>query len=541
MDIDEWLKQACIKTMILHMVGEGMGPFKQGPLWGNRVWPDSWKYLLTPGTIKQPLWGAAGGFKGFWGVAGEQQERYPVMQYLFGGTKRTLLDNAMHLTFMVMSIAVQFLPRMPMWCIWTIVATSTWCMVFDFHLWLQRVGYTYMYFLVAASFYSDQGALAGMQLVMLFQRLGCGVGKLGPWFCYVIGLYMQTHPTCKDSENYRSLIHRGPDDFGPSKFIKRLGYFAECWETFWPGMVMLTFSPILCRIGLAGLVAMHTFIIIAPAMIDVVMWNIAFIIGDLWLFGFASCGFSWKSLGEMHPFLAFLLIADLTCTTLLMQYPKTCSRYFRHAHYTGNWPQMNFMLKKTAAEKIHSKIKTHGNKAWNAISQPGVENEYKMYKGLAYSWLMNLDAKIFPKLHDMALTYNDEVIENYYILGGHHIMEYLGGAGCNGQQGPRMARFIAKECELEPADLMVIWIWPFPVFKAWLDVDNCNAEWEIQDSTQIEPIAGGEVSMLDLIACDALPADAEKLLPILAPKNQKIVEKVDKSPVESTYSRIMGF
>merc|ERR1719191_562712 len=205
----------------------------------------------------------------------------------------------------------------------------------------------------------------------------------------------------------------------------------------------------------------------------------------------------------MHPVLGALLVADLICTTVLMQYPKTCSRYFRHAHYTGNWPQMTYMLKKTAAEKIHSKIITHGNKAWNAISQPGVESDYKMYKGLCYSWLMNLDAKIFPKLHDMALQYNEEQIENYYILGGHHILEYLGGAGCDGQQGPRMARFIAKECDLEPADLMVIWIWPFPVFKAWLDVDNCNAEWEIQDSTQVDPIAKGSVNMRDLQACDA--------------------------------------
>jgi len=526
MSLDEWMKQACIKTVILHMVGEGMGFFKQGPLWGNRVWPDSWKYLLTVGTIKQTVWGASGGFEGFWGPAGEQEGRYPMMQWIFGGTKRTVLDCTVHFLFIALSLTAQFLPRVPMWWIWAITATCTHCMIWDFHLWLQRVGYTYMYFLIAACFPTNQGALAGMQLVMLFQRLGCGIGKLGPWFCYVIGLFVQTHPTCKDSENYRSLIHNGPDDFGPSKFVKRLGYFSELWETFWPATVMLTFCPLVCRIGLAGLVAMHTFIIIAPAMIDVVMWNVAFIVGDLWLFGYASCGFSYTSLSEMHPLLACLLLADLTCTTLLMQYPKTCSRYFRHAHYTGNWPQMSYLIRKTAAVKLDSKIKTFGNKAWDVISQPGIENEYKMYKGLAYSWLMNLDAKIFPKLFDMALGYNDEVIENYYILGGHHILEYVCGAGCDGQQGPRMARFLAKECDFQPGDLMVIWIWPFPVFKAWSDPLNCKAEWEIQDSTQEAPIARGEVPMHRLQACDALPTDAEKLLPCL-PKRAHSSENSD--------------
>ncbi|CAK0835922.1 unnamed protein product [Prorocentrum cordatum] len=491
MSLDEWAQQAFVKSVILHAVGEGMGFFKQGPLWGNRAWPDTWKYQITPGTLKQPL--------------------FPKVF----GHKRTYFDVAVHGSFFVMSIAAQLLPRVPTWWIWVFNAQCTWCMVSDFHLWLQRVGYTYMYLTLAAGFPANQGRLAGMQLVWLFQRLGCGVGKLGPWFCYVIGIFMQSHPTCKDSENYRSLIHRGPDDFGPSTFCKKLGYFAELWETFWPMTVLLTFSPLICRIGVAGLVAMHTFIIIAPAFIDVVMWNVAFIIGDVYLFVWASCGFDWTGLLSMHPMLVLFLVADLFATTVLMQYPKACSRYFRHAHYTGNWPQMSFLIKKSVVDKVDSKVKTFGNKAWN-IASDGFAGEYKTYKGLAYSWLMNLDAKIFPALVQRACAMAGETPDSYYIQGGHHFMEYLQGAGCDGQQGPRFAKMLCKECGLEPGDLLVVWIWAFPVFQAWLDPENCKAEWEIHDSTQGTsfdmPIAKGAVSMHCLMACDSLPTAGAKLL-----------------------------
>lgn len=482
----DWVKQAVIKSIILHHVGEGLGYFKQGPLWGHRWWPDAWKYQLTPGTMKQGMF----------------------------GDRRNYLDVAVHAVFFFFSIVSMWLPRMPLWWLLVIIATSVYCCVADFHMWLQRVAYTYSYFFVAACFPYDQGGLAGMQLVMLFQRLGCGIGKLGPWFCYVIGIFMQSHPTCRDSENYRSLIHEGPNSFGPSKFIKRLGYFAECWETFWPLVVFFTFCPVIPLIGAAGLLAMHTFIIIAPAFIDVVMWNVAFMIGDAYLFVYACRGFDWQGFWNMHPLLAGLLLTDFVCTTVMMQYPKVCSRYFRHAHYTGNWPQCVFLVKKEAAEKMWTSLKVYGNSAWDVYEEKhGLRGEYQMYKNMAYAWLMNLDAKMLPSL--MLKAIGEDNLQDYYFTQMWHFGECFGGAGCDGQQGPKFAKALHRACHLQPKDLMVVYIWAFPVFQAWYDPDNTKAEWEIHDATEVLPIETGAVNMRALQSCDSLPSAGLKLVKLI--------------------------
>mmetsp|Transcript_4078 Transcript_4078/g.5965 ORF Transcript_4078/g.5965 Transcript_4078/m.5965 type:complete len:169 (-) Transcript_4078:93-599(-) len=160
-------------------------------------------------------------------------------------------------------------------------------------------------------------------------------------------------------------------------------------------------------------------------------------------------------------------------------------------------------------------VKTYGNLAWNKASN-GMEGEYGSYKGLAYSWLMNMDAKMFPALVEKAVTFGGkDAPEDYYFLGGHHFMEYYQGAGCDGQQGRKFARMLARECDFQEKDLMVVYIWAFPVFQAWFDAANTEAEWEIHDSTKPMPVATGSAKMSQLAACDNLPSAGEKLVSIL--------------------------
>lgn len=351
MDDDEWAWQAYIKTVLFHQVCEATGFAKQGALWGGRDWPDAWKYGLSLGTIKQPmaefttlvprLFGRTtpNVWKYEYARDGGLWERMLAKIGVYQDT-RGYLDVARFGLFIALSIIGCLLPRLPSWLLPTVVALTALQMVGDFHMWLQCVGYTYMHLLLPCCFARDGGGLAGTQLILLFQRVGCGVAKAGAWWPFVFGRYSQSHPWVRESDNYRKLVNAGADDFSPSNFVKFHAKIAAAFEILAPVLCLCTFSPTLVYFAVASMHAMHTFIIFGPAFIDVVAWNFVFLMGDMYLFVYPSAhkpipGFDWQGFRKAPAALLAFLFLDLCAVTIANQFPDSHSRYFRHAHYAG--------------------------------------------------------------------------------------------------------------------------------------------------------------------------------------------------------------
>jgi len=493
MDDYHYYLQCYIKSMIWHHIAEGSGWAKQGKLWGGRDWPDTWKYALTPGTMKQPLF------------------------YIFG-CKRNIVDCAVWALFFINGLVAMFTITLPVEMLYVIVFCNVYFVLCDFHQWMQCVGYTWGYLLIAAAFPEGHGQLAGMQIVMIIQRIGCGMGKKGPWFTNVLGQFAQNNPLWRHSEWYPAIMHKGPDDFAPSPFITVISYCAAVYETFVPCLMFFTPWPVAVYAGVIGLVCMHTYIIMAPCFIDVVGWNIGFIISDVYLFVIARCGFDYAGLWNMFltwdGYLLFgLLAVDMFTATIMNLFPMYLNRYFRHAHFAGNWVQAWFMVKKSAEDKLLSDTKWYGNVAW-AYAKDGIAGEYATYKGMAYSWMCNLNAKVIPVLIRTSVSMAGGAPEDYYFVPGHPFMEFFGGAGCDGQQGgPFITSTLAKCCNLESGDVRCIQVFPFPSPHFPGTGFGREVPWHIVDAKD-GIVLEGKVTMDELFNVSNLPTASEKLAPL---------------------------
>lgn len=537
MDGDEWAWQAYIKTIMFHQVCEVTGFSKQGALWGGREWPDAWKFALTPGTMKQPMTEFATLIPRLFGSKdapdvwkydstrhGGWLERAMGTLGVFSDT-RGFLDVLRFATFIILSLGGCLMPRLPGWLVPSIVALTAMQMVGDFHMWLQCVGYSYMYLLFPCCFSRDAGGLAGTQMIILLQRIGCGVAKSGAWWPFVFGRYSQSHPWVRESENYRSLVNAGADDFSPSDFVKANAKVAAAFEILAPVLCFCTFSPTLVYASLACMHAMHVFIIFGPAFIDVVAWNYVFITSDMYLFAYPSAhkplpGFDWVGLSKAPLLLLAFLFLDLLAVTIANQFPESHSRYFRHAHYAGNWPKTAVMLKKSAEPKLLKNLVLYGNLPWGRQKQAhgSLDAEYSSYITMAYDWLFQLNSKIAPAATKFALDLSGEPAEKYFFVGPHNFMEGLSGAGCDGQQAARFCRSLARKCDLEPYDLVTTDITPFALFSSFyvpglneFPEDKTVAKWMIHDSVLGE-LASGSLTMKDCHNIADIPSSGFRFL-----------------------------
>lgn len=533
MDNDEWAWQAYIKTVLFHQVCEATGYAKQGALWGGRDWPDAWKFGLSYGTLKQPMAEFTTLVQRLCGRKNvpnvwkyEYQRDGGLWERVLGKLgvyqdTRGFLDVTRFGLFIVLSVAGCLAPRIPGWLLPCVVALTAMQMVSDFHMWLQCVGYTYMHLLLPCCFKRDAGGLAGTQLILLFQRIGCGVAKAGAWWPFVFGRYAQSHPWVRDSDNYRSLVNAGADNFAPSQFVKTNAKFAAAFEIIGP-LLCLSNTPILVYASVSAMHAMHTFIIFGPAFIDVVAWNFVFLMGDMYLFVYPSVhkprpGFDWAGFRKTPLSLLAFLFLDLCAITIANQFPDTHSRYFRHAHYAGNWPKTVIMLKRSAETKLTSNLVLFGNLPWGQQSG-SLTAEYGSYLTMAYDWLFQLNSKVAPAVTKFALDLSAAKPEDYFFVGPHYFMEGLSGAGCDGQQAARFCRALARKCNLKPYDLITCDLTPFPIISSFYipelndhPGDKTVSKWMIHDSVKGE-LASGTVTMNDCLDIADIPSSGFRLL-----------------------------
>jgi hypothetical protein len=358
--------------------------------------PD-FKMKYTPGSIKEPL--------------------FPSIL----GSRRTYIDMLVHAMFDASRIWMIVSPSPTELCGWLYVATVVLVYVLDFG---EYVGMYGMYhgpwsvFMLAWCM-GEPGAVSIMQCMLILLYIGCGFGKMGPWFANVFAQEW-TLPPWAAKIKLKGLLYTNefPKSNTVSMFGVTLAYLAASAEWTAPLLLLLPASvfggsPDLCSwpvaIGLFVLIAMHFYINLHIPVFDVWLLNFvpAFIVYHVFYQspslsepGFDFTGF----LSLSFPFQAFCFLMVAYCVYGQLNPGKmTYMHCFRF--WAGNWPQGVVLISESGLKKIEEGLPTN----W-AVSKPGelletVQGEMGHFCLLGAFQTAQLPHRVMPMLIHKAMSW----------------------------------------------------------------------------------------------------------------------------------------
>eukprot|EP00929_Paragymnodinium_shiwhaense_P048785 TRINITY_DN24625_c0_g1_i1.p1 TRINITY_DN24625_c0_g1~~TRINITY_DN24625_c0_g1_i1.p1 ORF type:complete len:426 (-),score=2.94 TRINITY_DN24625_c0_g1_i1:162-1439(-) len=324
---------------------------RNGPMLDGRFtpWPYGMftiaRYRLTRGTLK-------------------------VARFSCFGKVRTTLDVLFYVILLgALTVAIA-LPTFLQEGLRVAVLCSAWSFVSDHQQFFASQSTTYFYVLLAGCFPTEQGGLACTQLHVMLVWIGSGLGKIGPWFLFVNGPFLSSSVWLRGRSWLPRLLYRGESDFRPTFLISLVGHLAPHFEWIAPLMLLCVGSPLTVRVGIVVLVAMHVYILLAPAARDIYNWNGWFIVAAIYLFGGgASFGFDFESMANAPLPLAILFGIETLAVVVGVFRPDLVSYQTGHRNWAGNWSQAVILLKKNAAAKLTDSLTTYGRPAWNAVPE----------------------------------------------------------------------------------------------------------------------------------------------------------------------------
>mmetsp|Transcript_24298 Transcript_24298/g.61592 ORF Transcript_24298/g.61592 Transcript_24298/m.61592 type:complete len:568 (-) Transcript_24298:553-2256(-) len=488
----EYGLQTFLKCTVWHHLLEALGFSRQGPLYGNFDGPTNFRYRLTPGTIKESL--------------------LPGL-----GNRRTYADVAVHTVFFVACTAVMLLPKVPIALIRTIFACDAVLVLTDFQQWMASVGHTYMHMLFPACFPISQGSLAGMQVIMVIQWISSGVGKVGPWFSNVNGPFMIQSPWVRGSRWFNRLLFKGEENLAPTCGAACFAHLAAFVEWFCPMLLCASCLgggasvDLAISFGLLGLLAMHVYIVAAPAPFDVFQWNTYFAITCVYLFWYASWGLDCAGLRAMHPLLFAYLCVETAVVVAGHFLPDRISFYVTHRYWAGNWAQAFFLIRKGAEHKFTAgTLPGFGSPAWDPMPAKLKANmnqmsaAYGAAKGLAYLWLATYNMKIFPAVVKRALCGASE--DDYHLVGGMSFANMFQGQTTDMMRALNLTASLGALLDLDEGDCRCIFIQSFPLFSS-------KSSWKVVDA-RAGVVAKGQFTTKEVDSVMSLPSACERLASI---------------------------
>lgn len=202
-----------------------------------------------------------------------------------------------------------------------------------------------------------------LQFALILLYIGCGIGKMGPWFAAVFNQEW-TLPPWACALDLRPYLYGKdfPRDNTPSTVGVSLAYIAACSEWIAPIMLMLPASVVGTDYSVYGgvfiIVAMHFYINLHIPAFDVWMLNFtpAYLV---YMTFFVSTGQLSKEVGFDYAGFAALHPAFQAFCALFMLYVcvgQVCPESITYMHcyrfWAGNWPQSYVLVSKTAKEKL---------------------------------------------------------------------------------------------------------------------------------------------------------------------------------------------
>jgi len=335
------------------------------------------------------------------------------------GSRRTYIDMLVHGLFDVSRIWMIVSPSPTGWCGWLYFAAVVLVYVLDYG---EYVGMYGMYhgpwsvFMLAWCI-GEPGAFSIMQWLLILLYVGCGFGKMGPWFA---GVFAQewTLPPWASKINLTGLFYTRefPKSNAVSMFAVALAYLAASAEWIAPLLLLLPSSviggsPDSCScpvaIGLVIIITMHFYINLHVPVFDVWLLNFvpAFIAYHVFYQspslsepGFDFAGF----LSLSFPFQAFCVFMVAYCAYGQFNPGKmTYMNCFRF--WAGNWPQGVVLISESGLKKIAEGLPTN----W-AVSKPGelaesVQGEMAHFNYLGAFQTAQLPHRVMPMLIHKAM------------------------------------------------------------------------------------------------------------------------------------------
>eukprot|EP01062_Namystynia_karyoxenos_P073805 TRINITY_DN70636_c0_g1_i1.p1 TRINITY_DN70636_c0_g1~~TRINITY_DN70636_c0_g1_i1.p1 ORF type:complete len:622 (+),score=184.83 TRINITY_DN70636_c0_g1_i1:62-1867(+) len=338
--------------------------------------------------------------------------------------------------------------------------------------------------------------LTGCKLVQAAIWFYAGVSKVGPWFPYVV-MAMISNSSAVRAKWLRRRTVRSLEkaDLRPSPAVLLLAHFGTFTEMVFPIVLLLTPGPILSAAGvtfpvsfghvaLLHCVVFHLFIISHIPMGAPLEWNVACVISAVLLFGLNG-GVSTADLLALPPHLAIL--AALLCVVPLYGnlFPKGISFLIGMRYYAGNWPNTEWIWKKSAEHKWQRLLQ---GRAVCKMMHDQVGTFFKSDVVMAAEWrqyafrAMNLHGHLLPGFLRRVLRggdmddwrYSDGEVVAGVVLGWNFGDGYL--------HDKELLRVVQEYCGFEEGELyhMRIESCPTLIGRAY--------EWEIRDAAHPDAV-----------------------------------------------------
>lgn len=446
------------------------------------------------------------------------------------GDRRTALDVVFYVVLIASLVVVVLSPVFLTGTMAIAVVCSAWSFLSDYQQFLAAQSTTYFHVLLAGCFPTHLGGLACAQLHVILVWLGSGLGKIGPWFAFVNGPFLSASVWLRGRPWLSRLLYRADDDLRPTAFVSFLGHVAPHVEWIAPLLCLCVQSTCVVFLGVAMLVAMHVYILLAPAARDVYSWNGWFIAAAISLFGGqASLGFDFAGLANASnasPLLLLWFAGEALIVVIGVLRPSLISYQMGHRNWAGNWPQAVILLKKTAASKLIDSLVIHGRPAWNAVPESiqlgprmsdedaSFAKELVTYKLLGNYWLGTLNLKGLPSLVQRALQ--TEPLQDYYLLHGNQMCDMCLGSFFCLSWFPQVVEIVQRAARFDKGDLLCIHVGSFPF--QWGHLQGA-ARWQILDAAA-GVVAKGTLSTKTAWTLASLPSECDRADWLLAGEPQ---------------------
>ena len=438
--------------------------------------------------------------------------------------RRSPIDLAISLAFSLSRLYMIASPRPTAMCAWTYFLATAALAATDFGQFTASYGFLHgpwsVYML--AKYTGATGALALLQLQLIVMYVGCGVGKMGPWFTQVFNQEW-TLPPWAAFLNLRPYLYGAdfPRDITPSNLGTALGYAAACTEWIAPlawllpagAFVGSTVSAPLVGVvtlpaGLATgiLVSMHIYIVAHMPALDVWLLNVVPAILLPYAFhnaetlaraGFDYAGFA--SLPWPYQLASFALVAYALYGQL---FPSRVTYCFAYRFWAGNWPQGYILLKKSALEKLYRRWPELAHTGPCGGISPSIEPDAWQRSALVYG--------LFGTFHNAQLPLRHVPLLMHQALGGQRLTDFdgviapsffaswwLAGTAINDSHYDHAYWSEAhKECGFEAGEVRWISTRSFPLLAhLW----GGRATYELHDA-KLGRLSAGSISVAEALA-----------------------------------------
>ncbi|MBL9021358.1 MAG: DUF3556 domain-containing protein [Myxococcales bacterium] len=472
-----WLSPAAFQKAILwSMLFEGMGlGCGSGPLTGRYSPPiGGVLHFLRPGTTKLPVFPSA-----------------PVL----GGSRRTWLDVALYGAIVALVLRALLAPAIdashliPLAVLIPLLglADKTTFLAFRAeHYWTTIVVFTL-----------TQDFVAGAKAVQLALWFWAGVSKLNHHFPTVICVMTSNGPLWRIPAIRKAMYRSFPDDLRPSRLAVFLAHAGAALEFGTP--LVLAFAPggWSLTLGIALMLALHTYITSNVPMGVPLEWNVMVVYGGFALF-WAHPDVTALDVGSL-PLAIFLAVMLVGVPLLGNLRPGAVSFLCAMRYYAGNWAYGVWLFRGESFRKLDKLTK----------AAPWVYDQLARFydrstavglvgKVLAFR-LMHLHGRALPVLIPKAV----EKLEDYEYLDGEIVAGMVLGwnFGDGHLHDEQLLKNVQEQCGFAPGELRCIFVEAQPLF-------GDRMGYRIHDACD-GPIESGELTVSEMRERQPWAATAE--------------------------------